>query len=354
MKKADFKKHIHAKLERVQASFKKTAKRGAARIKELHAAVRSFPAWAKRRPAAVKQWRSENRKKKKYHSFKLEKKIKPEPRNIPTAWQLTRQSMSFYKKHFWVFAWLSCIQVGLYGLLVYGPTDFDLKSVQESIQALFGGDASSAAGTLALFGSVIGAQTQREGAAFFNFLVYLIMSLAIVWIIRRLHASQPFNLRDAFYSGMGPAIPVVLILLVMSLQSLPFTITSYIYVVGRTNNIFISGLEDLLFFLIALSAGLFSLYLMTPAILSLYAATLPNMYPLKTIRLTKKIVAFRRFLVFRRIVALPFLVAVCFALLLLLLLRFYPQGGIWFVQLFPIFILPLIHMYLFKLYRSLV
>lgn len=354
MNKVDITKQARTQLKVVQATVKKSSHRITGGVKRLISWVCSFPAWVKKRPAAIKKWRGENRKKKKYHSFKLQKRIKPEPRNIPTAWQLTRQSVGFYKKHVWVFFWLSCIHLGLYGLLVYGPTDFDLKNVQESIQTLFGGDASSATATLALFGSVIGAQTQREGAAFFNFLVYLIMSLAIVWIIRRLHARQPFNFRDAFYSCMGPSIPIVLILLVMMLQSLPFTITSYIYVVGRTNNIFVSGLEDLLFFLIAFAAGLLSLYLMTPAILSLYAATLPNMYPLNTIRLTKKIVAFRRFLVFRRIVALPVLVAVFFALLLLALLRFYPQGGIWFVQLFPIFILPLIHIYLFKLYKSLV
>lgn len=315
---------------------------------------KGIPAWVKSRPRAIKHWRIENKKRKKYHSFKLEKKIRPEPRDIPTAWQLSKQSAQFLTKNFWVFFSIMFVHAILYIILVFGPTDFNLEEVQATIKAFFGGEGNSAASTFALLGTVLGANTQREGSSLFNFLIILAVSLATIWIIRRIYLKKPFNIRDGFYSGMAPAVPVMAILLVMTLQLLPFTITSYIYTVGRTSGVFISGVEDLIFFLIALLAGILSFYLMTPSILSLYAVTLPNMYPLHTIRLTKKIVKFRRLLVFRRILALPLIVAVLFFGLLLLLLRFYPQGGIWFVQIFPIVILPLIHIYLFKLYKSLI
>lgn len=313
-----------------------------------------LPGWLKSRPASINFWLKENRKKKKYHSFKLEKKINPDYRNIPTSWQLTRESFSFFFKNFWVFFCLMFIHAAFFALLVYGPVDFNLKEVQGTIKGFFGDNGDSAASTFALLGSIVGAKTQRDGSAIFNFLIILTMSLAYIWTIRRLLSKKAFNIRDAFYNSMAPVIPVLTILFIMILQLLPFTIASYLYTVGRTNGIFISGLEDLVFFLIAVFAGLLSFYLMTPSILSIYAVTLPGMYPLTTIRLTKKIVQFRRFLVFRRVVALPFIVAIIFFCILLLLLRFTPQSGIWFVQIFPIFILPLIHIYLFKLYKSLI
>lgn len=320
----------------------------------VFAAVKNFPAWLKSRPQAIKKWRVENKKKRKYHSFKLEKKLRPDPRDIPTTWQLAKQSAGFLVKHFWVFFSVMLIHAALYLLLVYGPADFNLSQAQETIKDFFGGSGTSAASTFALLGTVLGANTQREGSSLFNFIIILSVSLATIWIIRRIYLNKPFKIRDGFYSGMAPAVPVMVILLVMTFQLLPFTITSYIYTVGRTSGVFISGVEDLIFFLIALFAGILSFYLMTPSILSLYAVTLPNMYPLHTIRLTKKIVKYRRLLVFRRILALPLIVAVLFFGLLLLLIRFYPQGGLWFVQIFPIVILPLIHIYLFKLYKSLI
>lgn len=314
--------------------------------------VKTIPGWLKERPKAIKKWWVANKKKRKYHSFKLEKRLDPEPRDIPTSWQLVRQSLRFYKKHFWVFFCIMFIHAFFYALLVYGPTDFDLKGMQESIRLVLGGDTGSVSTTFALFGSLLGAQTQREGAMQFNFIIIFIVSLALVWIIRSMHSNKPFNIRDGFYSGVAPAVPVLIILFIMVLQLLPFTLAAYIYTIGRTNSIFVSGIEDMLFFLITLACGLFSFYLMTPAVLSLYAVTLPNMYPLHTLRLTRKVVQFQRFLLFRRIIALPLMIAVFFGAALLLLLRFYPEGGIWFLHIFPVVTLPLTHIYLFKLYKS--
>lgn len=316
--------------------------------------IKATPAWLKSRPKAIKNWWIENKKKRKYHSFKLEKRLSPEPRDIPTSWKLTKEAFKFFFKYFWIFFGIFIVHVAAYALLVYGPTDFNLTEVQDTIKAFFGGDGSSATSTFALLGTVIGTQTQREGSSIYSFLIFLVISLADIWVIRALIAKKKFKIRDAFYSGMAPIIPVLVTLLVITIQFLPFSITSYIYIIGRTQGVFISGIEDLSFFLVALSAGLLSFYLITPTLISLYAVTLPNMYPLHTIKLTKEIISYRRLLVFRRVLALPLIVALIFFILLVALLRFYPQGGIWFVQLFPIVILPVIHIYLFKLYKSLI
>lgn len=304
-------------------------------------------------PASFRAYKKRESKKQKYNSFQLQKRIRVQAKPLPSSWQLIKESLQFFKHHASVFLWIIMIHTFFYFVLVYGSASINVRELQDTLQTLLGTQANSIESTTAVFGSVITAQTQREGAAIYNFLLFLIMSLATIWSIRRIVAGKTFLIRDAFYSGMRPAIPFIIILMVMFVQLIPFMVTSYVYTVGRGSGIFVSGVEDMLFFLLALTAGLLSFYWLTTSILSLYAVTLPNMYPLRTLRLTKKVTQFRRFLVFRRLIALPFIIALVFMFITLLAIRFLPQTSLWVVQLFPIFILPLIHIYLFKLYKSL-
>jgi hypothetical protein len=288
-----------------------------------------------------------------YSSFRLQKKIRVVRAPIPGAWELAKQSVSTIKKHWTIFAGIVAVHFLLYGVFVYGPTDFDISQTEEAISSVLGQEAGTIESTATLFASVLSVQAQREGSGVFGFLIILIISLATIWVLRALDGGKEFRLRDAFYSGMTPALPVVLILFVMSLQLIPFTVASYIYTIGRSSGVFVSGAEDIMFFTFALLSGLLSFYLLTVSIVALYAVTLPNMYPLHTLRLTKKVLQHRRLTVFRRIVIVPVALLLFFALILLLVIRFIPSASVWFSQIFPILCLPFVHTYLFKLYKSL-
>jgi hypothetical protein len=322
----------------------------ATKLKLLFVAI---PGWVKSRPQAFKDWRKADKKKKKYRSFQLQKRIKPEVRFVPTAGQLLKQSFRLYRKNFWIFFCLMLTHAVLYYIFIRGASTFDFKEVQESIKSLLG-STTSATGTFALFGTVIGSQQQRDGSQFYSFLTLLFISLANIWVIRRLYAGSAFRIRDALYQALSSFVPFVIVLFVITLQALPFSITSYVYITGRTGGLFISGIEDLSFFMIALFSGILSLYWMTPSIIALYAVTLPNMYPMRTIRLTKKIVKFRRLMVFRRIIAFPVIVGLIATVVLLVAIRFIPQYSPLLVEAFPIILLPILHGYYFNLYKSLV
>lgn len=315
--------------------------------------LKDIPGWIHSRPQAIRAWHKADKKKKKYRSFRLQKRIKPEPRYVPSTLQLLKQTGRLYRQNFWIFACTMFVHAVLYFLFVRGVSNFDFQQVQESIRLILG-ENSGASGTFALLGSVLGSQQQREGSGIYNLLIILFISLANIWIIRRIYAKAAFRVRDGFYQAFSSLVPFLLILIVMSLQALPFSITSYVYVIGRTNGLFISGVEDLSFFLIALLSGLLSLYWMTTSIIALYAVTLPNMYPVATLRLTKKIVRFRRFLVFRRILAFPIIVGLVSLVVLLICIRFAPQYSPLLVEAFPILLLPVLHGYYFNLYRSLI
>lgn len=315
--------------------------------------AKAIPGWLRARPAAIKHWRREDRKKKKYRSFHLQKRLHHESLYVPSTRELITTTFKIYYKNFWVFFCIMFVHATLYIALVHGNSSFDLKQVQATIQSLFG-KQSGAAGTAALLGTVVGSQSQREGSAFYNFCIILMTSLAYIWVIRKIISNKGFRIRDGFYQGMAGFIPVIIILFIMTLQAIPFSITAYAYVIGRGGNLFISGFEDMTFFLVAALTGLLSLYWMTTSIISLYAVTLPGMYPIRTLRLTKKVVKFRKLLVFRRIVALPAMIILLYLTLLLGIIKFAPQLSPYFAEALPILLLPLIHIYLFKLYRSLI
>lgn len=324
-------------------------------VKKKQALMQFFqniPGWVRSRPEAFKKWRREDKKKKKYRSFRLQKRIKPEPRYVPPVGQLLKQTFKMFFQNFWIFVFVMFVHAVLYYLFVRGASSFDLGQTRESIKIILGDD-SGAAGTFALLGSVLGSNEQREGSNAINVAILLFISLANIWIIRRLYAGTPFRVRDALYQAPASFVPFVLILIIMTLQALPFTTTSYAYIIGRTNGLFITGVEDLAFFLLAAFCGLLSLYWMVTSIIALYAVTLPNMYPMTALKLTKKIVKFRRFQVFRRIIAFPLVLAIFAFLVLLLTVRIAPNYSPLLVEAFTILLLPILHGYYFNLYRSL-
>ena len=62
--------------------------------------IREVPNWVRTRPSALKQWFREDRKKKKYHSFKLQKNIQPNYPPLPSLSQLVRQTVTFLWQYF--------------------------------------------------------------------------------------------------------------------------------------------------------------------------------------------------------------------------------------------------------------
>lgn len=321
---------------------------GAASLKQ---SLTNIPVWVRERPQAMKAWRQADRKKKKYRSFRLQKRIKPEPKPVPAFKNILGGSFKVFWQYRRIFFSLIGIHLVLYFMFVQSGANFNISQAQQSVESALG-TANSLPGNLSLLGLVIGGQQGNSATA--KLILLLFMSLAYIWALRRIYAGVAFKVRDALYQALAPAVPMVVLLVIMTLQALPFTIASYLYVVGRSSSLFVSGFEDLSFFLIAFVAGLLSLYWMTPTIIALYGVTLPNMYPLTTLRLSKKVVKFRRFIVFRRLVTFPIIAGLLYGAILLLCIRVAPAYSSFLAEVLPILLLPILHGYYFRLYRSLV
>ncbi len=323
-------------------------------IQELPKRVRAIPLWFRAQPAKFRRWLKQDRKKKKYRSFRLQKKIKPEPRYIPSVRELFRQSLVFLWKNKKLFLGIMLLYTLLYVALVRTPFMTDAKTIITTVRAVLGEESSTTLkGNLATLGAVLSTSSTGENAIVVS-LATLLMSLVYIWAIRQRVNGQVIRVRDAYFQSMTPLLSFVLVLLVISVQLIPLGMASFVYTTARGNNLFTSGLEDLTFFIITLLLGLLSLYWITSSVIALYAASLPGIYPLQALNIAKKLTKFQRFTVFKRIMALPVTLGVAYIAVLLLIIRFAPYFILYVTEGYQIVILPLVHAYLYKLYRSLI
>ena len=326
------------------------------RLLRTTSAMKRVPGWIKARPQAIKTWLKQGRKKKKYRSFRLQKKLRPEPRYIPPSGRLLKDSLRFIWSNKKAFLSIIAVHAVLYTVIIRSPITTNIDTIQSTVNSVLGeGGEKTTKGVVATLGSVLSAPTTAGQSQSTTVAVsVLLMSLVYIWAIRELHAKKQIKARDAYYSGLSPLLSSVMVLIVASLQLIPFAAAAFLYTTARTSSLFVSGFEDLTFFIAAVLVGILSLYWMTSTIIAAYIITLPGMYPSQALRSAKKLVQFQRFAVFKRIFSLPIILGVSYLGLLVLVIRFASSQVFFVVELLQLIVLPLIHVYLYKLYRSLI
>jgi hypothetical protein len=307
-------------------------------------------------PRTIRQtWRGEKLKKK-YRSFRLQKRIKPEPGVIPSSGELFKQTFTFMWRWRTVLLAMMFIHAVIYFVLVQGPVpENGIETIRESVETILGQGANSTLkGNLTTLGAVLSTTENNGQNSILASVILILLSLVYIWGIRQLSSNKKIAARDAYYQGSTTLLPTLLVLCVISLQLLPFAIASFIYSVAKSGQIFVSGAEDLSFFLVTFLVGILSFYWITSSIIALYIVTLPGMYPMRALKAAKKLVQFRRLAVFRRILALPVVLGILYFTSLLLIIRFMPNQTYLALAIFQIILLPFIHVYLYKLYRALI
>jgi len=243
----------------------------------------------------------------------------------------------------------------LYFLLVRAAPQVDLSEYKTTIDELFG-DGSQTVKTLSLAGLALA--SAGTGASqvqlLYGLMLLVIFSLAIIWTLRHLMAKKKFNLRDSFYRSQTPLVPYLTLIAIMSVQLVPMAVGSLIYSIVSAQNIAVTPFETLLFAGLWLGLSLLSAYWLVNSLMASYAVTLPGMYPLSALKATRQLVKGRRWQLLRKILFLPLVLLILFAIGFLFLVAVTPNTAFWFYDLSLILALPIVHIYYYKLYRSLV
>jgi hypothetical protein len=279
--------------------------------------------------------------------------VEPYTGRLPSAPRLFVASVVLLVRQWKLFLGIMLVYAILVLLLARGlGSAADLGAIKEDLQSA-GTFGQVVTGTT-LFTYLIGSGNTAGGAAgVYQLLLVLVASLAIIWSLRQVYTGAAIRIRDAFYQGMYPLVPFILVLGVICLQLIPFILGAFLFSTIQANMIAPNILEQLfwgaLFFLMAIV----SLYMITSSIFATYIVCLPNMRPIEALRSAHSLVSYRRWSILRKLLFLPFILFVLSAIVLIPLALFVKPVAPWVFFGLSVVALVVAHSYLYRLYREL-
>ncbi|MDB5164560.1 MAG: hypothetical protein JWL89_186 [Candidatus Saccharibacteria bacterium] len=291
-----------------------------------------------------------------YKSMRLQKRIK-HPILLPNVWLLTKSTARLLWGQKKLFIGITLVY-GLLNLvlvqgLVAGTTD--VASLKDQLNQVSNGHFSALGSSLSVFVVLVGSAGNKsdQTAGAYQLFLALIGSLAIIWALRQAVAGNVLRIRDAYYRGMYPLVPFILVLAVVGLQLLPLLIGSVVYSAAISGGLATIAAEKLAWGLFYGALALLSLYMVSSSLFALYIVTLPDMTPLKALRSARELVRYRRWTVLRKVLALPVVLLLIAAVVMLPIIILLTPLAQWVFFLLTMFALLGVHSYMYTLYREL-
>jgi hypothetical protein len=268
---------------------------------------------------------------------------------LPSVWELIKKTCLEYITFWRSFTGLLVVYAILYFVLILGLSFSSnvqnstahsnaLSKAFNSIISVFSTNASSSS-------------TQSNATVLMQFLLFLVASLAFIWTLRKLQSLKKISLRDAYYQGTSALIPTILVTLVLMLTLLPAIGGSAVLAVALQTT---TG--GLVIFVTGVIAGLLlllSIYLFAMLWPAFYIINLPTTRPIGALKSAIKATKKHRFVIITRMIILAILILIFLMVIMvpaaLVVAAIVPEVA--FVLLFIIF--GFAHIYLYKLYRSL-
>jgi hypothetical protein len=285
------------------------------------------------------------------------KSTAPEPRRkLPSAWQIARRSCETLWQHKRVFGSLTLIYGLLTLVLVQGIAGgTDVSSLKTQLNQAFSGQLGSVASSLSVFAVLVSSagNNSSQTAGAYQLFLGLITSLAVIWALRQVMMGRALRIRDAYYRGMYPLIPFILVLLVIFLQLVPLVIGSTIYSLVVTNGIAVHTIEKLFWLLLFVGLAIVSFYMLSSSIFALYISALPDMTPMKSLRSARELVKGRRWTLLFKLLALPIFLFIAAAIIMVPIIIWLTPLAQWVFFILTMLALVVIHSYVYTLYREL-
>lgn len=288
-----------------------------------------------------------------YKSFRLHKRIK-HPTKLPGSFKLLRRSLGHLRRHWRLFGGIVLIYLLLTVVLVkgLGVGANNIPELKSILQELGSGGLGTGLSLFGLLVSNLGsASTEVAGA--YQSLLLVIVSLVLIWAMRQTYADNPIRVRDAYYKGLYPLVPFILILLVLLLEFMPLAVANFLYGAIFSGGLAVTAAEQVVW-----AAGIFllvllTLYLITSSVFGLYIVTLPDMTPLKALRSARGLVRHRRWTVLRKILFLPLAMLVIAAIIMIPIILWLTPLTEWIFFVLSMAGLAVAQSYLYSLYREL-
>lgn len=278
------------------------------------------------------------------------------PKKLPNTWQLTKSSAVLLWRYKRLFIAITLIYGILSLVLVQGlASSTDVSGLKKQLNDVLTGNFKALTSSLSIFvvllGSAGNSNSQTAGA--YQLFLGIITSLALIWALRQVLLGNPIRARDAFYRGMTPLVPFILVLLVIGLQTLPLVIGSSVYGLVISNGIAVHVIEKVLWAVLFGLSALATFYLLSSSVFAVYIVTLSDMTPRRALRSARELVKKQRWSVVRKLLALPLILIIMAALIMVPIIMLLTPLAQWIFFLLTMFSLAAVHTYIYTLYRSL-
>lgn len=250
---------------------------------------------------------------------------------------------------------LAIYALGLLLLVVGFSIGNDFGAVREQLGGVFQSTTNFNSLLLQVVFLFSNANTSSTPAAgLYQSILLILCSLALIWAFRELRLGRPAGTKASFYQGMTPLIPFLGVVIIISLQLLPMTISAYLYNLVTVNGITVHWYEKAISLLLFLSMCFWSFRMISSSIFAPYAVTLPGMTPLQALYSVKELVRGRRLLIWRKLIFLPFALVLLLALAIAPVVLVLPVLAPWVFFLLTCLAFAMTHAYLYTLYRELI
>lgn len=291
-----------------------------------------------------------------YRSFRLSKRLRHSAAPLPKARHIFSASIRHLLAHKKFYLGMALVYLVITLVLVKGlgfGINSELTEIKDILDETFSEQSSLVTGA-ALFGFLLGSAgaATSEAASIYQTLLLIVISLALIWSLRQTHAKARPSIKDAFYKGMYPLIPFLLVLLVILLQFLPLAIGNLLYSIVISNGLAVTGLEQVVWGLLFSLTALLSLYMVTSSTFAMYIVTLPDVVPMQALRSARELVRYRRMSVARKLLFLPFVLLLLAIVIMLPILYFAIAVAEFVFFVLSILAIVVAHAYLYELYRK--
>lgn len=290
-----------------------------------------------------------------YASFRLSKKLK-HPDKLPKARRIFARTWRTYWQNKKVFGGLLAIFFVLTIVFVQGARlSGEASDIQFIVEDLIDGATGRLLGGIAVLGLFTSsvANAPSDVAGVYQTIFFILMSLAIIYALRKLHVGKTIGIRDALYNSTYPLVPFVLTLFVIGLQLIPFAVGSWLFSTVSSAGLAAHPVEQLMWAIIFFLLALLSLYMVASSIFALYIVTLPDMRPMQSLRSARKLVYLRRWAIMRKLIFAPFVLVILGFLVSLPFAIFVPVLAEYIVLLYFLFGSLFFYGYVYELYREL-
>jgi len=292
---------------------------------------------------------------------KVKTHLKVNRKPIPRAWRLLAGSISHLLRNWRLYLGITIIYFILTMALVrgFGGLNDNIVSLKSLLTQSFHGKTGSVSTGLTLFGVLLNSvgNTNSDVASAYQTMLLVVFSLAIIWALRQTHsetAARRIEIRDAFYKGLYPLAPLLLVLVVIAVQLIPAIIAGTIYNLVFGSHFAVNWYEQWAWGIGLGLLAFWSIFMVSSSVFALYIVTLPDVRPMQALRSAHQLVRYRRWVVLLKVVFLPLAVVALSAAIIVPLIFIWATGVEWVFLVLTMFSLVIIHSYMYSLYRSLI